>query len=116
MRLLLASLAVPLTLACDSSPTGPGGDVCGPYPDWTTSPYVLPYPVGTAYQMSQGNCTSGGHQGFFKHSYDFLMPIGTVITCAREGTVDTVVEHFSDETSALYPHVVRFAAPGEKGG
>jgi len=60
---------------------------CGPFPDWRTSPYVLPFPVGKNVFVNQANCSTGGHQGPYKYSYDFVMPIGTVVTAAREGVV-----------------------------
>jgi hypothetical protein len=28
---------------------------CGGYPDWQSSPYVLPYPVGKSYAVHQAN-------------------------------------------------------------
>lgn len=62
----------------------------GPYPDWKTSDYVLPYPAGKSYRVSQGNFY-GGHltllNGAFRYSYDFAMPIGSVIVTARSGRV-----------------------------
>jgi murein DD-endopeptidase MepM/ murein hydrolase activator NlpD len=62
-------------------------ETCTGYPDWQSSPYVLPYPVGTSYSVAQGNCSGGGHSGAYKYSYDFDMPIGTTVTAARAGTV-----------------------------
>jgi hypothetical protein len=59
---------------------------CGGYADWQSSPYVLPYPVGESYPIYQTNCTLGGHHGVYRHSYDFLMPIGALVTAAREGS------------------------------
>lgn len=93
---------------------------CGPYPAWDTSPYVLPYPVGTGYVVDQGNCSGYGHSGFWKHSYDFLMPIGTVVTAARAGRVgwandgcpdyhtectNLITVIHDDGTVALYSHL-----------
>jgi murein DD-endopeptidase MepM/ murein hydrolase activator NlpD len=60
---------------------------CGPFPDWRTSPYVLPYPVGQAVFVNQANCSTGGHHGPYKYAYDFVMPIGTTVTAARDGVV-----------------------------
>ena len=79
--------AILLLSACGHGPTAPQGDVCTGYPDWQTSAYVLPYPVGVSYPLWQGNCTRGGHQGYWKYSYDFKMPIGSIVTAARGGTV-----------------------------
>ena len=69
---------------------------CGGYPDWQTSPYVLPYPVGKSYPVYQANCTLGGHHGVYRYSYDFLMPIGTVVTAARAGAVVEILNGFTD--------------------
>ena len=69
------------------------------YPNWKTSDYVLPYPVGKSYRISQGN-NYGGHQtlenGAFRYSYDFEMPIGTEIVAARAGRVVYTRTHFTD--------------------
>ena len=69
---------------------------CLGYQDPRTSPYVLPYPVGTAYTLFQGNCTAGGHHGDFRYSYDFLMPIGSPVVAAREGVVAETLQGFPD--------------------
>lgn len=60
---------------------------CGPFSDWETSEYVLPYPVGANYAVVQGNCSGFGHSGFHKHGYDFATPIGVQVTASRSGTV-----------------------------
>ena len=69
---------------------------CGPFPDWSASPYVLPYPVGSSYYVSQANCSTGGHQGPYKYAYDFVMPIGTTVTAARSGVVAEIRMKFRD--------------------
>ena len=106
-----------------SSPTDPD-ELCTGFPDWQTSPYVLPYPVGSAYLVDQGNCSppGNGHRGASRYGYDFLMPIGTRVTAARAGSVLLVEESHvdgeiaatgkdnyvyvlhDDGTSALYGH------------
>lgn len=89
MRSIALALALAFALAmgaCDDAPTEPA-DSCGPFPDWATSPYNLPYPAGTSWELRQANCSGFGHSGFWKHGYDFIMPIGTVVTAARNGTV-----------------------------
>lgn len=88
-------------LASCSGSDGDGiapGVACGPYPAQATSPYVLPFQVGLAFSVGQGNCTSGSHRagGATPHAYDFLMPIGTPVVAAREGTVLLVEERFVD--------------------
>lgn len=69
---------------------------CGGYPDWKTSPYVLPYPVGKTYPLHQGNCSLGGHRAGYQYSYDFLMPIGELVTAARAGVVSEVLDGYED--------------------
>jgi len=71
-------------------------NACGPFPDWQSSPYVLPYPVGSTYYVNQANCSNGGHQGPYKYSYDFVMPIGTKVTAARAGVVADIRTKFRD--------------------
>jgi murein DD-endopeptidase MepM/ murein hydrolase activator NlpD len=73
---------------------------CGPFPDWASSPFVLPYPAGSSYYVSQANCSSGGHQGPYQYSYDFVMPIGTKVTAARAGVVAEIRTRFRDGQSA----------------
>ena len=112
-----------LVVACSDSTT-PDPEVCEGFPNWATSPYVLPYPKGAAYFVDQANCppVGNGHRGVARYGYDFLMPIGSTITAARGGTVTNVEEsHFDGEiaptgednflvilhgdgTSALYGH------------
>ena len=69
---------------------------CGSFSDWQSSPYVLPYPVGSTYYVNQANCSNGGHQGPYKYSYDFVMPIGTTVTAARAGVVAEIRAKFRD--------------------
>ena len=69
---------------------------CGPFPDWATSAYVLPYPVGSTYSVLQGNCTNATHRGALKYSYDFSMPVGTTVTAARAGVVADIRMDFRD--------------------
>lgn len=84
-------------IACgedDPVDTGPV-EPCTGYPDWQTSDYVLPYQVGSAFSIVQGNCSPTHGEGWNSHqspgpwmyAYDFLMPVGTPIVAARGGTV-----------------------------
>lgn len=65
----------------------PPPEPCGPYPDRTTSEYILPYAAGEASVISQGNCALGSHQGVARHAYDFAMPVRTELIAVRAGTV-----------------------------
>lgn len=126
-----------IVLGCGlSAAVGCGGDggsitaprsalQCGPYPDWQSSPYVLPFPVGRTHRVSQGNCFArGSHQGTLRHSYDLEMPFRSVVTAARRGVVHAMrvtqpagsrgltasnwlqIEH-ADGTIASYVHLAQ---------
>lgn len=98
--------------------------------------YMLPYPQGKFYRLTQGN------QGGFTHNkpstryaFDFEMPEGSTITAARGGMVVYVVERFSqggidesfrdkgnhlmvchdDGTIAIYGHLKENGALAEVG-
>jgi murein DD-endopeptidase MepM/ murein hydrolase activator NlpD len=45
-----------------------------------------------------GNCRNdvATHSGDRRYAYDFRMPVGSLITAARGGTVVVVVDHYSD--------------------
>lgn len=91
-------LVLGLLPACAPGSTTPEGHSVFPTPtlsictaradfgDPGDSPYVLPYPVGKSYWVSQSYCfPEGGHQN--QLAYDFQMPIGVEITAARAGRV-----------------------------
>lgn len=91
----LSGLAIGLGLFCAAGVLSQYPPCFG-YPGWEASPYVLPYPAGRSYPVWQGNCTFGGHHGIYRFGYDFLMPIGTLVTAAREGVVVEIREGFAD--------------------
>ena len=68
------------------------------YPAWQTSAYALPYPPGRSYVVMQGNCGGFSHTpgSSLTFAYDFLMPIGEVVTAARGGRVVVVEESYAD--------------------
>ncbi|GER59132.1 M23 family metallopeptidase [Patiriisocius marinus] len=98
----------------------------GDYPEWLTSPYVLPYPVGKTYQVALSHCSGSYHSPGQPDQYaiDFRMNIGTLITAAREGTVvyvqesgtdymfpnNIVVVKHGDGTYAQYMHLTKNGA------
>lgn len=49
--------------------------------------YLLPYPSGQVFRVSQGPGGKFSHQGDSFHAVDFDMPKGTPITAARSGVV-----------------------------
>ncbi|RDK86882.1 M23 family metallopeptidase [Marinirhabdus gelatinilytica] len=96
------------------------------YPEWTTSPYVLPYPVGESYVIGLSHCGGSFHSagGPDQFAIDFNMSIGTIITASRDGKVVhvtesgfdgefpnnlVVVRHF-DNTYAQYMHLTKDGA------
>jgi len=129
-------LATWIQAGCDfGSPSEPESalDACGPYPDWETSEYVLPYPTGSSFVVSQGNCSRGSHNGPARHAYDFAMPIGSPVTASRSGQVLFVVQDrpdtadpstgenvvivlHDDGTRAFYSHLARQSAQVREGG
>ena len=66
------------------------------FPEWQTSPYVLPYPEGTTYAVIQGNRSGFGHSGFYEYGYDYWMEIGTAVTACRDGVVFAVRDGYAN--------------------
>ena len=125
-RIGLAAVLLSAIAACSGGSSGGTGDpgaglsACGGFGAWQQSNFVLPYTVGETYRLNQGNCSGFGHSGFWQFGYDFEMPIGTVITASREGSVVhaqdgaidgdrartnlITIEH-ADGSVALYSHL-----------
>lgn len=99
-RRCLVPLAAVLTFlvapGCGDTPTEPSSEVdCTRYPDQATSPYVLPYAVGAAFEVVQ----TLGHRRFgtrTEWAIDFAMPEGTPLHAPAAGTVVHVIDHFVD--------------------
>ncbi len=99
----------------DSSPhpspgpgaSGPGGRAaplaggCGLAPLDLRAKYVLPFTVGSSFELLQGNCGPHSHDGRFNFSFDFRMPMRTPIIAARDGVVDAVRESKPDGTNRV---------------
>ena len=101
------------------------------YPNWETSDYVLPFPVGKTYRVELANCSSSYHSAQYpdKFAYDFVMDIGTAITASRAGTVihleesgqdfnhpnNLVTIDHGDKTFAHYMHLTKNGAVVELG-
>lgn len=126
MKILIASISTLLLSACGGGGSGSGAVSSGQTPQcegfgqWEQSAYVLPYPVGLNYRVNQGNCSGFGHSGFWLYGYDFVLPIGSVVTAAREGIVvhaqdgaqdgdrsqtNLITIQHDDGTVALYSHL-----------
>ena len=127
-RSSILSIVVIAALGCSesSSPTSPPPfEMCGPFGEWQSSEYILPYPAGTSYLVGQANCSGGGHSGFWRYGYDFLMEIGTTVVASRSGVVvqvdedgedydqtrtNQVVIRHPDGTAMLYSHLTKDGA------
>lgn len=98
---VVAAVALAALAGC-GGPSEPRTLGCGvAYPPQSTSPYVLPYPVGTSFVVGQGNCSPGGSHSpgtVVQFAYDFLMPIGSSVVASRDGTVLLVEDRFEDAT------------------
>ncbi|MFK2819969.1 M23 family metallopeptidase [Flavobacteriaceae sp. LMIT009] len=64
------------------------------YPSWENSPFVLPYPVGEAYEIGLSHCGGFGHLAGEPDQFaiDINMDIGTLVTASRKGTIMYVEE------------------------
>lgn len=63
-----------------------------------SSLYKLPYGIGEAYELRQGNCTYHTHSVEYKSefAFDFVMDIGTPIHSARAGKVAAIEDSYFD--------------------
>lgn len=121
-------------LACFEDPAGPaplGGCPGADYPPWSSSPYVLPYPVGETFRTDLSHCGGSYHSEGLPDEFamDFNMSIGTVITASRSGTVvlveesgvdygfpnNLVVVDHGDGTYAEYMHLTEDGALVDEG-
>lgn len=57
--------------------------------------YLLPYARQKNFLLTQGYHGAFSHQGAVAYALDFIMPTGTPIYAAREGTVVRVVTHYT---------------------
>lgn len=94
---VVLAATVGVTTACLGGPSGLSGNPSGcpgpPYPDATSSPYVLPYAAGTEWSTGLTNCSSSFHAGGQpdQYAFDFDMAVGTPFIASRGGTVYEVV-------------------------
>lgn len=52
--------------------------------------YMLPYPAGTSYKVTQGNNGSVSHTGKEKYAFDFNMPVGYPVSAIAAGKVSKI--------------------------
>lgn len=65
------------------------------YTDPAESEYILPYPTGKTYNVTQSNChPTGGH--FLTFAYDFNTAIGDTIIACRAGVVTFANDQYLD--------------------
>ena len=96
----LAAGAV-IVLACEADPVLPTlveQDCENGFSAWESSLYVLPFPEGRSYRVSQGNCAklTGAHGGKRRFAYDFDMELGDPVIAARGGLVEVIIEQWAD--------------------
>ncbi len=102
-------LVMPLILLSISSVSSNDDEIIGQTPgcmmsDYTLadkSDYVLPFPIGKEYTVTQGNCGLHTHRSEYnlRFSYDFPIPIGGDITAVRNGEVINLDEQFPNDTN-----------------
>ena len=97
--LALVALAVGCSPSREGAPVAPtplvGG--CGAMQGLVPK-YLLPFPSGEVYELTQGNCGSESHGGRFRYAFDFRMPVGSPVIAARAGVVATVRDGNPDGT------------------
>jgi hypothetical protein len=75
-------------------------ETCTGFPDWQSSAYVLPYPVGFTYEVHQGNCSGFGHSGYSEGGAQDGDPTRTnLVTIGHD-----------DGTVAVYSHLTHGGA------
>jgi len=125
---LVAASVVVLGLTHDAciripgNPNGPQTRSCvarATFGDPAESPYRLPYPDGTSYEVFQTYCGPVSHGRDGQMAIDFLMPPGSVVVAARSGVVRRAIDRHADGgrqfnavyiehedgTSAFYGHL-----------
>lgn len=96
---LVAALVACVANTAPDAGTPGGTGVCR---NSRTSPYVLPYLVGTTYVCSHGPVGGDWHHAPpFEHAMDFTMLLGSAVTAARAGIVEYVEQRFSDTDAGI---------------
>lgn len=132
---VVVSALLAVTLGCSDKALAPlderGGCPGAVYPEWRTSPYVLPIPVGETAYIDLSHCSGSFHSAGEPDEFgiDFDLAVGSLITASRAGTVvwveesgydggfpnNVVVVDHGDGTYAQYMHLTRDGAIAEVG-
>ena len=73
------------------------------FEDRAHSQYILPFPVGARYKVTQTYCVAtGSHRN--QLAYDFKMPIGAEVVAAREGMVVDLRQDSPDDGRGYGEH------------
>jgi hypothetical protein len=80
----------------------PGGDEFKGYPEFDSSPYLLPYPKGKSCYVGQANQGLWSHNlvaGNLIYAYDFSLDEDDIIVAARPGTVVNFFDWVPNDTN-----------------
>ena len=79
------------------------------YPDWETSTFVLPYPVGQTYTIGLSHCGGTPHDVGAPDQFaiDILMPVGTLVTSCSKGTIMFVEESGGNDSPVNNMVIIR---------
>lgn len=79
------------------------------YPPQATSPFKLPWQSGVSRFVSQGNRSFTSHRAIHLYAWDFVMPIGTPVLAAGDGTVVQV--EMNHEGIGYYANIMAIEHP-----
>lgn len=92
-RSVMAAVLLSVSLSACAKPAFD----CAVFPAQHDSAYVLPYEVGTAWDIyATTEHYRSANQGVGTYAIDFVMPVGTKILAARDGKVVSIQENFED--------------------
>lgn len=108
---LLSAATLVLSVSCLTGPRD-----LSKYPEAKNSPYKLPWKDGETRFCVQGNWGIVSHRDHGEFSYDFFMPVNSIVTAARAGVVTRVVQkHTGNGTNKPNNKVVIRHADGTFG-
>jgi murein DD-endopeptidase MepM/ murein hydrolase activator NlpD len=121
LRGVVAAVGLLAFAFCSGGASSPGTAAATPNPPAICPPadglrYVLPYSPPGSFLCSQGYVGYSGpypHSAVFRYALDFDMPIGTVVTAARDGVVEFVEQGFADAYTGVATENVVVIAHGD---